>query len=284
VNTSVNNPQSDSSPLPPEQVTLTCSVDGGQPPFNYLINFGDGQTSNISFDSRSITAGHIYGLNAENELTATCIVVDENNRKGVSKTEVSLKGPSLNSVELEPEGPDSIDESLAAPRHVSLACKPSGGTPPFTYTWDFGDGTTRQISGISGPSTQSHSYTKFENSPYQPSCTVKDAVGDSRTVSLSRQIEVVKNTRPAIDELKSFPKQPTAGSTLDFISKTTGGNTSARSLQYNWDFGDGTTKTSQSSKTTHVYQTPGDYTVELSVTDSDGDTASKTTTVSVAEN
>ncbi|MCK5016006.1 MAG: PKD domain-containing protein, partial [Candidatus Peribacteraceae bacterium] len=41
-------------------------------------------------------------------------------------------------------------------------------------------------------------------------------------------------------------------------------------LEYSWDFGDGTTETSETDSTKHVYKNPGEYTIKLSVTDDDG--------------
>jgi chitinase len=93
----------------------------------------------------------------------------------------------------------------------------------------------------------------------------------------------VENTQPRIDELQHFPKQPAVGDTIDFISSVSGGNSGAASLEFNWDFGDGTANTA-GSKVSHTYSSSGDYTVELTVTDADGDTTTETTTVSVAEN
>jgi len=53
-------------------------------------------------------------------------------------------------------------------------------------------------------------------------------------------------------------------------------------VSYRWDFGDGATATGASP--THVYSSPGNYTVRLTVTDSTGLTgfASSTVNVSVA--
>jgi len=50
---------------------------------------------------------------------------------------------------------------------------------------------------------------------------------------------------------------------------------------YNWDFGDGETKTGMS--TTHVFENAGQYIVTLTVTDNDGIISSETATVTVVE-
>lgn len=52
-----------------------------------------------------------------------------------------------------------------------------------------------------------------------------------------------------------------------------------RAVQYLWDFGDG--KTSTERNPIHEYQSPGTYTVKLTVTLEDNNTYSETTTVTV---
>jgi hypothetical protein len=53
------------------------------------------------------------------------------------------------------------------------------------------------------------------------------------------------------------------------------------SLSYLWSMGDGHTITTPDA--THIYQTPGDYHVTITVTDDDGDTASAGFTLTVTE-
>jgi hypothetical protein len=50
---------------------------------------------------------------------------------------------------------------------------------------------------------------------------------------------------------------------------------------YEWDFGDGTTATGV--KPTHAFTSPGNYTIELTVTDQSGNTDTDTTTVTVTD-
>jgi PKD repeat protein len=76
-----------------------------------------------------------------------------------------------------------------------------------------------------------------------------------------------------------FPLNPLAYETVTFnASKST---SSGKITAYIWDFGDGTNGTGM--LTTHEYHVHGNYTVSLTVTDSDGLSASTSTVIFVSE-
>ena len=54
------------------------------------------------------------------------------------------------------------------------------------------------------------------------------------------------------------------------FTATVNGGTGAR---FDWDFGDGATATTASNKTSHVYSTANNYTATVTVTTTDGRTA-----------
>lgn len=62
------------------------------------------------------------------------------------------------------------------PLIVSFVSTVSGGTPPYTYLWDFGDGTT------SSESNPTHTYAGV--GPYNASVTITDSLGASDTSNL----------------------------------------------------------------------------------------------------
>lgn len=131
----------------------------------------------------------------------------------------------------------------------------TSSSAPFksnSFTWDFGDGSPRIITGQTPPVT--HTYagqgtyivkliladTSFCNSP--------DSV--SKTIRLSPTVKAQFNT----------PAQGCIPYNAVFE------NTSAGGLNFLWNFGDGTTSTADNP--THLYTTVGSYTVNLFAFDS----------------
>lgn len=53
-------------------------------------------------------------------------------------------------------------------------------------------------------------------------------------------------------------------------------------FSYNWEFGDGSSGSGETA--THTYDSPGDYTVELTVTDNDGTQDTLSSSISVPPN
>jgi PKD repeat protein len=126
--------------------------------------------------------------------------------------------------------------------------------------WDFGDGET------SDQINPSHTYA--EEGEYTVTLTAVGADGTSNETS-SQTISVVKTN-------------PTADFTYEVDNTTiTFTNTSERGVSYEWDFGDG--QISSEENPVHTYDEPGEYSVTLTVTGTEGTpTASVTNMVSAA--
>ncbi|OIR16676.1 MAG: hypothetical protein BEU04_01720 [Marine Group III euryarchaeote CG-Bathy1] len=72
------------------------------------------------------------------------------------------------------------------------------------------------------------------------------------------------NQAPEIDELEVNPSEPFEGEEMQFSVSAT--DPEGDDIEYEWDFGDGSAKVSDSS-TTHTYLQDGDYSVTLSMKD-----------------
>ena len=152
--------------------------------------------------------------------------------------------------------------------NASASHDPDGGNIS-SYKWDFDDGT---VYTISDPVTH-HNYTAFGT--YNVTLTVTDDEGETATTWRSVTVREYPVT-----VFTYTPERPVAGYPVTFnasLSTPEGGEI----VNYTWDFGDENVTTVTSPVINHVYTTPGNYTVTLNVTDSEGlwDTESKSITV-----
>lgn len=122
---------------------------------------------------------------------------------------------------------------------------------PYSWHWDFGDGTTS--------TEQNPEHTYSEAGTYTVSLTATNGLGTSETKSVT--ITQVAGILPE----PSFTADVTSGVSPFEVNFT---DTSTNSpISWEWDFGDGTTSTEQNP--THWYA-PGLYTVSLTVSNSGG--------------
>ncbi len=125
-----------------------------------------------------------------------------------------------------------------------------------SYSWDFGDG------GTGTGETATHAYTA--DGTYTVNLTVTD--DDDLTGTETKSITLAK---PPVADFTVIPTTPIAGETVTFVASASQPN-GGIIVSYSWDFGDGDTTSTPTSTITHVYTTVGTYTVNLTITDSEG--------------
>jgi PKD repeat protein len=138
-----------------------------------------------------------------------------------------------------------------------------------SYAWDFGDNTTG--TGV----TPTHQYTVAGS--YVVRLTVTDSNGVSAQ-SAPQTIDVGAGDGPTADFLVS-PSAPLLGQTIFFNGTTSTAGTGHRLVRWDWNFGDGTTRSG--SSVSKSYSVAGTYNVVLTVTDEVGQTAQTVTAVTV---
>ena len=151
----------------------------------------------------------------------------------------------------------------AVPLDVEYMSAVTGGCPPYTYSWDFGDG--------SNSTDQNPRHTYGTAGKYTASVTTTDAKGNVAVGSFA----VTGECPPVTAAPTGSPASGTAPFTVSYQAGASGG---CPPLSYAWDFGDGTTSTEENP--THEYTKDGTYTTSLTVTDSKG-AASQAATVGV---
>jgi PKD repeat protein len=153
-----------------------------------------------------------------------------------------------------------------APLEVAFACTPSGGTAPYTYAWSFGD------AGTSTSQNPSHTYSIAGT--FVATVTVTDAASHTATWT-SSEITVTGVVSLACSAT------PTSGDVPLEVAFTCTPSGGTEPYTYAWQFGDGSTSTSQNPS--HTYGVSGTYTVNVTVTDSAMHSTRWTTTITVIQ-
>ncbi len=123
-----------------------------------------------------------------------------------------------------------------------------GGAAINAWAWNFGDG------GNAATQNPLHNFTGV--GPYNVSLQVTSAAGCTSTISKS-----VNTIYPEPQAAFTGPAQVCVGSVFGFSNNSTAGGSTV--AQWNWNFGDGNTSTSQDP--VHSFASQGTYTVTLNV-------------------
>lgn len=140
------------------------------------------------------------------------------------------------------------------------------------YTWNFGDGN-----GAEGVKA-THVYQEAKT--YSVQLVAYDEDGQYNATDIGLVInQGAGSNNPPTPLFTYSPENVVLGQGVDF--NASGSSDDGSITDYIWDFGDGNTGTGVN--TSHTYNQTGDYTVDLSVSDNDGNTATTSKTITVIE-
>ena len=219
----------------------------------YAWTFGDGTAGT------GVSPSHVY--QTAGNYTVTLTVTDSDGDTASTAQTLAVAGPT-------PSFSASAAVENAPVQFDGTASGDTTGATISSQTWNFGDGSTE-----SGTLLASHTYAHYGN--YFVTLTLTDANGD--TSSATQQITVADETPTAA--LAVTTAAPGSGQPATFDASASS-DPDGTIVGYAWTFGDATTGTG--ATVSHVFAAPGTYTVALTVTDSDGDTATVTAPVTVA--
>jgi len=177
----------------PLMVTFASTAMGGVSPYTYMWDFGDSMTSTSEDPTHTYPAEGFY--------TAMVTVTDSNSRTSMTSVGISVietPAPLMVSMVATPMEGDM-------PVTVSLTSTVTGGTGPYTYMWDLGEGTTATTADVT------HEYAT--DGFYTVTLTVTDA--DSMTAAAVAGIRVYD---PADNETTEEQEQdPASGAPVSAV-------------------------------------------------------------------
>jgi PKD repeat protein len=236
------------SGLPPLQVQFTGSASGGQAPFSYAWEFGDGATSQQQNPTHEFQTEGLYEVH---------LTVQDAQESCESSIEIVVQAaPFACQAQADPAGG-------TVPLEVAFSAEITGGVAPFGYAWEFGDGATSQLQNP----THEYAFAGF----YDATLTVTDALSQCQCgVSIEVQ-EVTFSCGTA-----AFPTSGPAPLVVSFTAEATGGTAPYTFL---WNFGDG--GSDQAQNPVHTFTAAGTYEVHMMVWDAESRTCQSAVSIEV---
>ncbi len=201
----ISSPDNNSTIQPNVATTFTAASSGGEPPYAYTWDFGDGTTAFGQSYSKTFTS-----IGAK---TVTLKITDFAGHTDEASISVTVASPIANLMALitSPEDNKTFQTGVA----ITFSTSVTGGEPPYAYTWDFGDGTTAI--------GQTYEKTYTSAGAKTASLVVTDFAGHRTVNSVSLTI-TSPVTPPGPDADTTAPTQPTiVSSTINANATSTSG-------------------------------------------------------------
>lgn len=219
-------------------------ISSGEPTMWYW-DFGDGSTDSIADPSHTYENAGVYTVT----LTASSATGSD------SETKINY----ITVIGTETLAANFTGEPTSGNSPLSVYFTDSSYGKPTSWSWDFGDGET--------DTRQDTVHVYNQPGLFTVSLTVMDNNGTMSTKEKEAYISVLTPGELIAD----FTAEPTTGTiplTVEFTDNSVGSPT-----LWSWDFGDG--KSDIVENPVHVYETPGNYTVTLTVSNQEGGVSTK---------
>jgi len=248
------------NPVPGDTIQfLSLSSDADGTIEHYYWDFGDG------FTSTGENPQHKYDINQPASFVVKLEVTDNSGKKS-SVTKVITFSEAENQAPVAAFSFSPKNPKTGEIVYFNASASTDSDGQITEYRWDFGNGYTGT------GKTPQHTYYVTETTTFTVTLTVVDDRGAEGIASAEVTVTVPENQPPVADFFFS-PTNPKSAETVHFNADAST-DPDGTIVQYNWDFGDGTTGTGKNTE--HVYSVTAKttYTVNLTVVDDKGAQAS----------
>jgi PKD repeat protein len=230
----------------------TSSSDPDGDDIEYLFNWDDGTDSGWG----SSSASHAWSDEGTYQVKAKCRDDWDESGWSDSLSVVISGGPQVNA-----DGPYYANVGDL----IQFEGSASGGDPPYTWFWNFGDGDTS--------TQQNPTHTYSEPGLHDVILVVTDSLSNEGSDTTYAYIGI-GGGNPSPNANGPYTGHP--GENIQFTGSVINGTSP---YSWHWDFGDGNSSTEQNP--IHAYSTEDTYTVVLNVEDFEGKTGTDTTTATI---
>src|SRR5207249_117172 len=249
-------------------VSFTVTASGGTTPYAFSWNFGDGSGNQAGGATNPNTLSHTY--NTKGTFVVKVNVTDSNAKLATASSSIAIVGTPLTLPFTTAPTTGTVGKS------VSFTAQAAGDTAPYTFSWNFGDGTANVSGGTTNPNTQSHTYNN--KGTFTVKVNVTDANGAKQTAS---SVITISPITLAI-AFTVAPTTGTVGTAVSFTANASGGTTP---YAFSWNFGDGTANVAGGATNpntqSHTYNVKGTFTVKVNVTDANAKLATATSSITI---
>jgi len=245
---------------PGEQVTFDASGSDGDDITEYRWDLtGDGETDRVT---ESATTTRAY--DAAGTRTATVDVVDGDGDVATASAEVTVE-----EAESPPNASVAVPDAATLGETVTVDASDSAGDDIIEYRWDLtGDGT---VDRTTADPTVEHGY----ETPGVRTVTVTVVDESGNRDDATGEVEVTDVTAPTV--AVDIPDVGTVGEPLTLTAN--GSSDDHEVAVVDWTLGDGASATGETIS--HTFDEPGSYSVTVTVTDPNGNSARETVDISV---
>src|SRR5918996_583524 len=266
----------DTEGIAPATFEFEANVAGGMQPYTISWDYGDEGTSGggggeEEREENDEDVEHTFDVAGTYNMRVS--VTDSTGRTASDSILIIVDEPPplppLTLIEIIPSDTEGI-----APATFEFEAEVTGGIEPYTYRWNFGDGSRE----TGDDETIEHTFE--EPGRYNVNLIVIDSTGQAASDNIPITVEPPSPPPLASVNIISNSTEGIAPATVEFEANVAGGT---GPYTYSWEFGDGSSRESNARTVSHTFDQAGRYNVGLVVMDSRNQIAFDSIAITVEE-